>query len=144
MEVNKNNAIFCTIFNYKQCRQGLLKYFHQRTTQSFIPHTGDEAAYGIWMKHRNQYEFFRNAFINNKMTFKSDLASSEQTNQQKRAESGLIFQLYADMSHYKYMYIILGGLHVFIILFGVCYEVVRRRYSRGSEMCEEGTELNKV
>ena len=138
---SKGNTIKCNVLIYKQCRQSLLTYFYQSTTQRNIPHTGDEVAYGIWMKNRIHYEFFRNAFTNNKMTFKSDLATSEQANQMNREKNDFMFQLYGEMSHFKYMYIVLGGLLMFIILFGVAYEIARRSIRWGNEIVEEEMKL---
>ena len=107
-ETKDEERVRCLKLNYKQCRQGLLKYFHERTTRTVVLHSEGEAAYGIWMKNEDHYKFFRNAFRDNKMTFKIDLASSEQTNhlKDKSPESKFMDELYTDMDHYRYLCLI--------------------------------------
>ena len=117
----------CYPLHYKQCRGSLVEYFHKLTVQQDIPHTGGEAAYGVWMKKRSHYDFFRHGFENNKMTFKSLLAS-EYTNQQgEDEEDAFMWQLYGDLSHYRYLYICLGCQLALIVLFGCGYELLQRR-----------------
>ena len=73
------------------------------------------------------------------MTFKSDLAS--QYADKTKAGSDFTLQLYADLTHYWHLYTALGGLLAFIVLFGVCYEIVRRKREGGNMPLEEGRKL---
>ena len=139
----KHPNFLCPPLKFKQCRNSLVKYFKRRTTQHNIPHTGDEAGYGIWIKDRNHYNFFRNAFENNRLTFKSDLASdfTHPVDENKGNDF-----LYTDLDHYEYLYIVLGGLLIFIVLFGVGYETLRRKRERKFNVgiYEGGVELKNA
>ena len=81
---------------------------------------GDEAAYGLWVKDRKNFEYFSNAFTNNKMTFKTDLSFNYTSKDDimNARDSDSMLRLSADVTHYYYLYAVLGALIVAMLLFG--------------------------
>ena len=120
-----NRHEVCYPMRYRQCRKGLVQFFLDKTVQQNIPHTGDEMAYGIWMKHRSHYTFFRDAFMNNQISLKSELAE-ENINNRKRDKPVKTIKLFAKISNYRHLFIISGGVLGVVVLFGFVFELVRR------------------
>ena len=77
------------------------------------------------MKHRSHYTFFRDAFMNNQISLKSELAE-ENINNRKRDKPVKTIKLFAKISNYRHLFIISGGVLGVVVLFGFVFELVRR------------------
>ena len=59
------------------------------TVETDVDHMDEEATYGIFVKDRAHYEFFREAFTSNKLTFKSLLAAKYANDRAAKKEEPL-------------------------------------------------------
>ena len=89
------------------------------------------------MKKKTHYDFFQEAFTNNKMAFKSDL-SSQYSHMTNKVIDDLNMKLYdEDVTHYRYLFVVLGCTLVAVVLFGISFEMIRKGRERAetNEMC---------
>ena len=108
---------------------------HQ-TLETDVSHTGEEGAYGILMRNRTHYDYFKGAFFNNRMMFKTKLSSAYAQN--SHSEQGTSFQLY-EVSRQRDVFVSLGVILCFILLYGGVRGVfLRWKEMGGGGMMVEG------
>ena len=138
----------CYPLRYKECRKDLIDYFVGKTEKKEISYTGDDVAYGILMKNRSHYDFFNGAFRNNKMAFKNYLWSQHSNNTKKHKEMVSedkldLFDAQQEHARYDLVFISLGCVLAFILLFGIVYEIIKRlKTSKNAERFDEIDTVN--
>lgn len=111
------------------CVDHLVHFMTTRTTETDIPHSGDEVAYGILVRNKEHYEYFKNAFLNNRMMFKTELSDAYAANTGGPREKEISFKLY-EMENQMDVFLVLAAMLGAILLYGCVRKVWRKLYAR--------------
>ena len=87
-------------------------------------------AYGIWMKNVVHYNFFHEAFKDNKITFKSEMAAEYVKDEVEREDDVMM-----KINYFRNVFIVVGVILGVILLFGVIHELSMRRCGTNHQEC---------